>query len=187
MVWVVGQGISRGVNRRRSGRLQVGSELAPRTPRCARRTGLLIIGVLGGRPGRACGAVGRGGGEAKASTRDQAWRWADGRMGGIYREIMEAVDDVVGPADEAKASTQNQAWRGGAIDGIYQDLSRDIGIYREIMEAVGEVAGPVGEAKASTQNQAWRWADGRRGDGEAKASTQNQAWRRAYGRMPSLF
>ena len=48
---------------------------------------------------------------------------------------------------------------GGAIDGIYQDLSRDIGIYREIMEAVG----PVGEAKASTRDQAWRWAAGRMG------------------------
>ena len=68
-----------------------------------------------------------------------------------------------GAMGEAKASTQNQAWRGGAIDGIYRDLSRFIGIYREIMEAVDEAVGPVGKAKASTRHQAWRWADGRMG------------------------
>ena len=64
---------------------------------------------------------------------------------------------------------------GGAIGGIYRDLSRFIGIYREIMEAVDEVAGPVGEAKASTQNQAWRRAYGRMGG-------RGEAWR-----IPSLF
>ena len=31
------------------------------------------------------------------------------RFIGIYREIMEAVDEAVGPVGEAKASTQNQA------------------------------------------------------------------------------
>ena len=86
---------------------------------------------------------------------------------------------------------------GGAIDGIYRELSRDIGIYREISEAVDEAVGPVGEAKASTRDQTWRWAAGRMGGrgrqdgragrqvgwGEAKASTQNQAWRWADGRM----
>ncbi len=37
-------------------------------------------------------------GEAKASTQNQAWRWAAGRMGR-------------GARGEAKASTRNQAWR----------------------------------------------------------------------------
>ena len=32
----------------------------------------------------------------------------------IYREIMEAVDEAVGPVGEAKASTRDQAWRWAA-------------------------------------------------------------------------
>ncbi len=87
MVWVVGQGIRRGVNRRRSGR-----------------------------PPWAAGGADGARGEAKASTQNQAWRWRGDRRDlsrfiEIYREIMEAVDEAVGPAGEAKASTQNQAWR----------------------------------------------------------------------------
>ena len=49
-------------------------------------------------------------GEAKASTRDQAWRGADGRMGG-RGEVDKARWRRDGARGEAKASTQNQAWR----------------------------------------------------------------------------